>query len=266
MMSAPAGPTAGATVQSLLAAKFQIKRVVPVIKHFQESVNEAQLGDWEASLLKSGKFVEAVLKLLWDHVGNVVPKSKDFKAGQIITDLERMETTRADDTIRVTIPRACRFIYEIASNRGARHDPDEINPNQMDASAVSALIAWVVAELVRYAQKGVVDLDEATRLVAGLSQKRYQVVEEVGDRVYFHLKSLSARDVALLILWYAHPRRVFKGDLIDGIKRHGSSEANAKMGISRLRVVDVDGAGNYLLLAPGILEAEKLLAPSGTLV
>jgi hypothetical protein len=259
-MVKPTDLSASAAMQQLLGAKFPAKRVTSVIQHFQEAANEAQLSKWEVSLLKGGKFVEAVLKLLWEHAGKVVPKAKEFKASYIITELEKIPTVLAEDTIRLTIPRACRFVYEIASNRGARHDADEVNPNQMDANAVSALIAWILGELIRYAQKGGVDLDEATRLVEGLSQKKYPVVEEVDGRIYFHLKGLSARDVALLILWSAHPKHVSKQELIDGIKRHGSSEANAKMGISRLKVVDHDGNGNLRLLATGVVEAEKLLA------
>jgi hypothetical protein len=259
-MGQPTEISTAATMQPLLAARFPAKRIPAVIQHFQESASEAHQGDWEMSLLKAGKFVEAVLKLLWEHLGNPVPKAKEFKAGHVMTELERTPKEQADDTIRVTIPRACRFAYEIASNRGARHDPDEVNPNQMDSSAVSALIAWVLAELIRYAQKGAVNLDEASALVAGLSQKRYPIIEEVDGRVYFHLKNLSARDVALLVLWHAHPKRVSKPNLVDGIKRHGSSEANAKMGISRLKHVDANAQGDLMLLAPGIHEAEKLLA------
>jgi hypothetical protein len=246
-------------MQALLATKFPAKRIAPLIKHFQESASEAQLSNWEGSLVKGGKFVEAVLKLLWEHVGKVVPKAKDFKAGYVITELEKLPAAQADDTIRVTIPRACRFIYEIASNRGARHDPDEVNPNQMDSNAVSSLVSWVLAELVRFSQKGVVDLDEASKLVAGLSQKKYPVVEEVNGRVYFHLNGLSAREVGLLILWHAHPKYVNRKELIEGIKRHGSTEANAKTAIARLKVADDDGRGSLLLLRPGIDEAENLL-------
>ena len=257
-----------AMMKPLLSAKFPAKRVEPVIQHFQESANEAQLGRWEGSLVKSGKFVEAVLKLLWEHVGKAVPRAKDFKAGVVITELEKLPAAQAEDTVRLTIPRACRFAYDVASNRGARHDPDEVDPNQMDSNAVSALMAWILAELIRFAQKGAVDLDEARKLVEGLSQRKYPVVEEIDGRVYFHLSGLSARDVALLVLWHAHPKRVSRRDLIDGIVRHGNSEANAKMGISRLKVVDEDGVGDLRLLRPGVQEAENLLAakqpsPSG---
>jgi hypothetical protein len=59
----------------------------------------------------------------------------------------------------------CTFIYDIASNRGGRHDPGEVDPNEMDAAAVVANMSWVVAELIRYAQKGAVNLAEAKQLV-----------------------------------------------------------------------------------------------------
>jgi hypothetical protein len=246
-------------LNSMLVAKFPQKWVSPVIKHFQESASEAQLGNWELSIVKAGKFVEAVLKLLWDHVGKIVPPQKDFKAGQVITELEKIPGANADDTIRLTIPRACRFIYEVASNRGARHDSSEIDPNEMDGAAVTSLSSWILAELIRYAQKGSLSLEQATDLVKSLSQKKYSAIEEIDGRVYFHLKDLSARDVGLLILWHAHPNRIDRVSLIDGIMRHGSSEANAKMGISRLKHVDKDKDGKMRLLVPGINEAEQLL-------
>jgi hypothetical protein len=40
-----------------------------------------------------------------------------------------------DDSIRLLIPRNCVFVYDIASN-SSRHDPDEIDPNKMDAIVV----------------------------------------------------------------------------------------------------------------------------------
>ncbi len=89
---------------------------------------------WEDANAKAGKFGEAVLKALWRHAGEVVPSGKEFKAGKIMDQIEKKMTLT--DSLRLTIPRACRFTYEIASNRGARHDADEIEANEMDANAV----------------------------------------------------------------------------------------------------------------------------------
>ncbi len=248
-------------VRPLLETKFPAKQVDSLLDHFQKMVAEFQKGQWESATAKSGKFVEAALKAVWAQLGNTVPKSKDFKVDRIIRQLEQIPATQAEDTIRLTIPRACRFIYEVASNRGARHDADEVDPNQMDASAVVSLSSWILAELLRYSQKGAVDMSRATELVSALSQKRFPRIEEVDGRVYFHFKGLSARDVGLLTLWHCHPRRMSESELIQAARRHGSSRANATMGVSRLeRVVDDDGDGNLRLLAPGIQEAEQLIA------
>jgi hypothetical protein len=244
-----------------LEAKFPAKRVKPLVDHFQNMVNEFQVGHWETATVRSGKFVEATLKALWTHLGNAMPKAKDFKVDPIIRQLEQVPSLRAEDAIRVTIPRACRFVYEIASNRGARHDNEEVNPNQMDANVVVTNCSWMLAELLRYAQNGVVDLTQAADLVAALSQKRYPPIEDVDGRVYFHFRGLSARDVGLLTLWRCHPRRLNESELVDAVRRHGSSPAKARMGVSRLkRLVDNDGNGNLRLLAPGIREAEDLIS------
>ena len=156
---------------SLLVTRFSEKHVNALLNHFSKMINEFQLGHWEAATVISGKFVEATLKATWGHLGNVAPKAKDFKVDSIIRLLEQTPSANTEDCIRLTIPRACRFVYEIASNRGARHDSEEVNPNQMDASAVVATSSWVLGELFRYAQKGAVDLTQATRIVAALSQK-----------------------------------------------------------------------------------------------
>src|ERR1039458_9134743 len=116
---------------ALLGARLPSQRVAPVIKHFQTMSEELTVSNWSGATTTAGKFVEAVLKLLWDHVGKTVPSGKAFKAGAIMTGLENLTATDAEDTVRTTIPRACRFVYEIASNRGARHDSGDIDPNHM---------------------------------------------------------------------------------------------------------------------------------------
>jgi hypothetical protein len=249
---------------SLLEARFPTKRVEAILEHFDKMVTEFQVGHWETATVRSGKFVEAILKALWAHVGNVVPKTKDFKVDSIIRQLEQIPYVQAEDSVRLTIPRACRFVYEIASNRGARHDSEEVNPNQMDASVVVSTSSWMLAELLRYATKGAVDLSQTRDLVAALIQKKYPPIEDVEGRVYFHIKGLSAREVALLTLWRFHPRRQSEAELIDAARRHGASPSNSRMAISRLKsIVDDDGNGNLRLLVPGMKEAEELISLKG---
>jgi HEPN domain-containing protein len=182
-------------VNTLLKDVFAPKHVDAAVRHFQDMVEDFELNKWDDASAKGGKCIEAVIKALWVYAGEIVPAGKQFKAGTILSQLENKVPN--PDTIRVTIPRACRFAYEIASNRGARHDADEINANEMDARTVLALGAWILAEMVRFSQKGN-DLALAKTIVDGLMKRRFPFAESIDGRVYADIGK-SARDVALVI-------------------------------------------------------------------
>lgn len=244
-------------MDGLLKPTFATVHVTALLKHYQAMINEFQQGAWEETIGKAGKFVEAVLKALWLHTGNTLPPARQFKADTMINQLAN--AVGFDDSVRLTIPRACRFVYDIASNRGARHDPSEIDPNSMDAHAAVANGSWVLGELVRYAQKGALNPNEVKGMVDGITEKKYPVLEDVDGRTYFHIGN-SARDVALLLLWRKHPGRLNRDELIEAVSRHDYSAANATMAVVRLRgLVDVDASGGLRLLQPGVQEAERLM-------
>ena len=138
-------------IEALLKPTFAATHVTALVKHYDAMINEFQRGAWEECIGKSGKFVEATLKALWVHTGNALPAARAFKVDGVINQLPN--AAGFDDTVRITIPRACRFVYDLASNRGARHDPAEVDPNSMDAHAVVATSSWILGELLRYAQK-----------------------------------------------------------------------------------------------------------------
>ena len=156
-------------IEALLASKFPRKHVSASVDHFSGIVSRFQSGDWVRCIAKAGKFTEATIKALAVHAGLTFPSGRKFSAGAVIDDLARVPGGTVDDTIRITIPRACRFVYDIASNRGARHDPDEVDPNEMDASAVVPTCSWILAESIRYSQKGL-DTTQAKELVESWSR------------------------------------------------------------------------------------------------
>jgi hypothetical protein len=215
------------------------------------------LNKWGDASAKGGKFIEAGLKALWVYVGEIVPPGKHFKAGSIMTDLEKK--VGYPDTIRLTIPRACRFAYEIASNRGARHDADEIDANEMDARAVVTLCAWILSEMVRFSQKGH-DLALPKAIVEGLMKRRFPFAESIDGRVYADIGK-SAKEVALVILYYIYPTRMSREELSEALVRHPFKRANADVAVQRItEFIDDDGRGMICLRNSGLRKVEELFA------
>ncbi len=118
-------------IKAILGQRFEKTHVSSILKHFTAAKGKYQDADWEGAISKSGKFVEATTKALMRFCGKTLPKTRHFHAGPFLRKLEQ-EPTSIDDTIRIVIPKSCLFVYEIASNRGARHDPDEVNPNEFE--------------------------------------------------------------------------------------------------------------------------------------
>jgi hypothetical protein len=230
------------------------------LAHFVEVSSAFKVSDWEKSIVRAGKFVEAALKALALHTELTLPPPRKFKVANVLNHLKGLGIGTFSDSIRVTMPRACEFVYDIASNRGARHDPDEVDSNELDATAVLATVSWLLSELLRYSQKGRMTEAETKELISGLVQRRYPAVESIDGRAYFHIPDLSARQVAILTLWERHPVRMTREEVLQAVIRNKFSQSAAQTGVARITgVVDQDENGKWRLLQPGIAEAEGLL-------
>jgi hypothetical protein len=239
---------------------FPGKHIDSAVNHYRKLVEHLELGEWERSILAGGKFIEATLKSLMTLAKLPIPPARQFKVSKAVNQLNNLPAGSIHDSFRLTIPRAAEFAYDVASNRGARHDPDEIDPNKMDAAATTEVCSWILGELLRVANRGVHDLDRINEIVSGLSERRFLAIETVENRTYFHIKGASAREIGLLLLWKAYPKRLSKEALEAGIARHHFKPRNASLAIARLnRVVDRDKAGDFRLLRPGLIEADAVL-------
>lgn len=248
-----------AKIRVILEQKFDKGHISAALRHFAAAKIRYQDGDWEGAILKSGKFVEAVTKALLRFCGKTVTRTRTFRAGNFLRSLEQ-ESASIDDTIRIIIPKCCLFIYEIASNRGARHDPDGIDPNEIDAGATGILNSWVLGELIRFSSKRSKDPREAQDLVESLTGKAYPFFEEIDDKLYVNIENLSAEKTALLILYGRHPRRTEEGFLCDLVERHGFSSKNAKMAFRRIKRLDDINISGLKLRSLGRQKAEKILS------
>jgi len=240
---------------------FNSKYVVSLLNHFDESIRKFENVDWEACIQKAGKFVEAVIKALANYCQIPIPQGRDFKVGKLVEELRKADQSKYDDTIRLLIPRICVFMYDISSNRGARHDPDEIDSNKMDAVVVVQNISWILAEMIRFSQKGSIAPDQAIGLVEELMEKKYPIFEEIDGRLYVNKEGLSALETAMLLLNFRYPNRVRKQYLTDMLMRHNFTRKNSKMAISRvIKFVDDDAEGNIKLRGIGRVKADSILS------
>ena len=254
-----------ADLTSLLTVQFVAKHVGPALTHYNNAVNDFGQSNWEGCIVKSGKFVEALLKAVAVHCKVPFETGRKFKADKLMNDLAQLPHGSFDDSLRLLIPRACRVIYDIASNRGARHDPDEVNPNSMDANVIMPMASWLLAEAIRFAQRGAVDASGAELMVESLIERRYPVIEKIEGRVYLHAAKKSAVEVALVVLAQQHPRRMSQEDLINAVKRNGFSQNNSNLAVSRIvKYLDADDSGKLRLLSTGLRRAEVIIRNART--
>lgn len=249
-------------IKNLLGQKFEAKRVNSVVEHYISCIQKFEEGDWETSLAKAGKFIEAIIKLLWVFAGKELPaKQKEFKATAFAQKIIDQITTVAisDDGIRLQIPRASIFVYDIASNRGGRHDSDEVNANEMDSSTVLPVCSWILAELFRFSAKNLMSIEETKKIIDSLTERRYPIFEEIDGRIYVDSKKFkSAPECSLLILYKIYPKRISKDTLTNFLKRHNFKQSAVKF--ERLSpYLDIDGNDNILLRATGRRKAEEIL-------
>lgn len=248
-------------ISNMLQQAFMRKYVDAAMRHYADSVKNFEHIEWEPCILKAGKFIEAVIKALSGHAGLALPKPRQFKVNKLIIELGQLDKNKYDDTIRLLIPRLCTFVYDIASNRGSRHDPAEIDPNKMDAIVVVQGISWILAEMIRFSQKGSLKPDEASSIVDALMDKKYPHLEDIDGRLYVNVDGLSALKTALLLLDYRYPKRLSRDELVLALNRHGFKNQNSTTAVSRIqKFVDDDGKGNLMLRGNGRNEAAQIHA------
>lgn len=231
------------------------------LQHYDEAMTAYGQTKWERCITKGGKFVEAILKCL--HYFTTENTVKRIEVGKEIDSLKGLPKDRFDHSIRLLIPRACRLVYNVASDRGARHDVTDFDPNFMDANLVVSTISWMLAEFIRFFHPGTLDPGAAQAIVDSLSQRRQPFVEKVNGITFIHREGMSARQLILANLFIEDPRRVSRDELISTVTLHGHTRSNATVSLNNLKKklhVYEDSEQRITLLAPGRRAAEEMLA------
>lgn len=246
-------------VTAILTSKFDARHIGSALEHYAAVIEKFVAEDWDGVALKAGKFVEAITKALVLHCGRTPPVNmRNFKAGNELDGLKQADKAIYSDAVRIVVPKACLFVYEVVNNRGGRHDAGEIDANSFDAAVIVPIVQWVLAELVRFSTIGG-DIVTAGTLIEGITQKIYPYFEKIEGRTYVSAKKLGAPAIAILLAYEAYPSAIAKKELEASIVRHGLSKKAAAMALARNKTLFDEQNGHLKLRAIGRQKAEDIL-------
>jgi len=161
--------------------------------------------------------------------------------------------------VKMQIPRMIVALYEIRNNRGVGHSGGEVDPNEMDATAVLYMSKWLMAELVRVLHT--LTTDEATEIVEALIERQVALVWRFGDKKRVLKTGLTwKQNTLLLLLSEAGP--VVEADLVRWVehKNVGNYRRDVLRPGHKDRLWEYDQIRRTVkLLPPGIVAAEALL-------
>ncbi|UOX90073.1 hypothetical protein MUY14_05415 [Amycolatopsis sp. FBCC-B4732] len=172
-----------------------------MIEAYEEAKRNYFLGGHRLSAVEGGRFCEAAYRILENMTGGRhTPIGSMLDSEKVTKGLESLRAADFPKAVRIYLPRALRVVYDIRNSRDVAHLADGIDPNLQDATLVTAVLDWVMAEFVRLSRR--VDADTAQRLVTDLVTRRYPVVQMFGERPKVLRADLRASDTVLVLLYH----------------------------------------------------------------
>jgi hypothetical protein len=214
---------------------------------------------WEPASLNGGKLCEAAYTIVRGLAdGSFAPRSK--KPGNMLDACKDMEKETAQPrSVRIQVPRMIVALYEIRNNRGVGHAGGDVDPNEMDATAVLYMSKWLVSELVRVLHT--LTTTEAAEIVEGLIKRQVALVWTSGDKKRVLKTGLTWKKKTLLLL-LSETGDVAEADLFRW-SEHGSLPAYRRDILRpghKERLWEYDEKDRTLrILTPGIEVAEEIV-------
>lgn len=223
-----------------------------IVKNFAER-------RWEPAELNGGKLCEAAYTIVRGLADGTFP-ARSSKPRNMVDACKDMEKEAAQPrSVKIQIPRMIVALYEIRNNRGVGHAGGDVDPNEMDATAVLYMSKWLVAELVRVVHT--LTTTEAAEIVEALVERQVAIVWNSGDKKRVLKPGLTWKKNTLLLL-LSESGEVSEADLFRWIE-HKSLPAYRRDVLRpghKDRLWEYDQpAGTIRLLAPGIEAAEQLV-------
>jgi hypothetical protein len=214
---------------------------------------------WEPASLNGGKLCEAGYTIVRGLADGKFP-ARSAKPRNMVDACKNMEQETAQPrSVRIQIPRMIVALYEIRINRGVGHAGGDVDPNEMDATAVLYMSKWLVAELVRVLHT--LSTTEAAEIVEALIKRQVALVWTSGDKKRVLKPGLTWKKNTLLLL-LSETGEVADVDLFRWVE-HKSLPAYRRDVLRpghRDRLWEYDSADRTIrLLTPGIEAAEQLV-------
>ena len=247
-------------VISILEQKYTSELVNKLIDAFIEIENNYFLRKWQPSELNSGHFVEAMRRIVEFELleGNYTPIGSPLRPFNNDT-LLYYENQQGHDSFRKFIPRTLKAIYNIRNHRGVGHLPNEVSPNEMDATYILFSVKWVIAETIRI----IADYSptETQRLVDTIVDRSIPILWRINDSngTKRLLKpGIPVSDQILIFLYDESP--LFDYKLISRIEyKDGSYFRNRYLRTMHQQRL-IEYVGNECILSPlGRKKAEKII-------
>jgi hypothetical protein len=226
---------------------------------YEKIVTNFAEGRWEPSELNGGKLCEAVFTIIDGYMSGTYP-ARARGPKNMPDACKKLETTypTADRSPRIQMPRMIVALFEIRNHRGVGHAGGDVNPNQMDATAVLYMSKWLMAELVRILHG--LTTDEAADIIEALVEREIAVVWKWGDKRRILVTGLTWKQQVLLLL--SSVTEASEADLVAWLEHRDvrTLRKDVLRPMHKARLLDYDETTRLLrLLPPGIRDAEALL-------
>jgi hypothetical protein len=135
-----------------------------------------------------------------------------------------------------------------------------LDPNAIDAAAMSRTADWICCEMIRCFHN--MPLEDAQELVDQISVRRLPDVWEVGGRKRVLRTDLDAKDRTLLQLYSCKEGGALEEDVFKWCKYSSLAMYKARVlhPLDRCNAIDFDTSNGWVTISPvGVKRAEELL-------
>lgn len=215
---------------------------------------------WESTELGGGKFCEIVYSIIKGLADGQYPNNATKPQNMKQACEELTGKTSLPDSLRLSVPRALVFLYEVRNKRGAGHvGGGEINPNHMDSLVVLNLVRWIMAELIRMLHG--TDIETAKLVVEKLTTRVVQLVWS-NNEIKRVLEKMDARSQMLVLLYSCDNYAASTKWLATSIEYSNISNFRKKIvqKTHEKRLLEYNKATDLVTLSPsGVIEAEEII-------